>query len=158
MAVDMFLKLDGVKGESQDSKHKGEIEIMSFSWGISQQSAVAHGSGGGAGKVSVSDFSIVKRIDTASPQLMEAVCQGQHLGSGLITLRKAGENQLEYLKIKLTDILISGYQTSGNSGTGEPAEQVTFSFQNVEVSATEQRADGKLGDVVTTSCNFAGKH
>ena len=158
MAVDMFLKLDGVQGESQDSKHKGEIEIMSFSWGVSQSGAAAHGAGGGAGKVNVQDFSIVKLLDTASPELMEKVCRGEHIGSALLTLRKAGDgkDQQEYLKIKLTDVLVSSYQTGGGNG-GVPAEQVSFSFQNVEVSAAEIRQDGSIGGWKnTTSCHFGG--
>lgn len=158
MAVDMFLKLDGVKGESQDSKHKDEIQILSFSWGLSQ---TAQGAGGGAGasKVSVSDFQIVKRLDTASPQLMEMACSGEHIGSGLLTLAKAGDNkgQQEYMKIKFSDILISSYSTGG-SNTGDPAEQISLNFSNVEVSAAEIKADGSIGDWKnSTSCHFGGK-
>src|SRR5687768_9548507 len=116
MAVDMFLKLDGIKGESQDSKHKGEIEIMSFSWGVSQTGAHATGGGGGAGKVSMNDLSVMKELDSATPQFMEMICNGQAAPSGVLTLRKAGEKPLEYLKIKITDVLISSYQTGGNGG------------------------------------------
>lgn len=157
MAVDMFLKLDGVDGESTDSKHKGEIEVMSFSWGVSNSATAGRG-GAATGKVSVNDFSIVKRLDTASPQLIEKICHGEHLGSGLLTLAKAGEKPVDYLKIKLTDILISGYSTGGTSGAGEPVEQVSFSFQSVEVSAAEQRPDGSTGGwKSTTSCSFTGR-
>lgn len=153
MAVDMFLKLDGVKGESADSKHKGEIEILSFSWGVSQ--AIAEHGGASSGKVSSNDFSIMKEFDTASPQLMEMICSGQSAGSALLTLRKAGEKPLEYLKIKLTDVLISSYQTGGGNG-GVPVESVSFSFSNIEVSAFEQKADGSLGQEVSSSCHFGG--
>lgn len=156
MAVDMFLKLDGVKGESQDSKHKGEIEIMSFSWGVSQ-SASQIGSGAGAGKASSNDFSIVKGLDTATPQIVELICHGQPAGDAYITLRKAGEKPLEYLKIKMTDILISSYQTGGSSGTGVPVEQVSFSFSSLEMTAIEQKEDGSGGQQVTSSCSFSGK-
>jgi type VI secretion system secreted protein Hcp len=157
MAVDMFLKLDGIDGESVDSKHKGEIEILSFSWGVSNAAAAGRG-GAAAGRVSSNDFSIVKRLDTASPQLMEKVCRGEHLGSGLITLRKAGEKQQEYLKIELKNILISGYQTGGSGGESEPVEQVSFSFQSVEMSAAEQRPDGSTGGwKSTSSCTFGGR-
>ena len=157
MAVDMFLKLDGIEGESTDSKHKDEIEVLSFSWGVSNPATAARG-GAAAGKVSPTDFSIVKRLDTASPQLLEKICQGEHIGFGLLTLQKSGEKPVEYLKIKLTDILISGYSTGGNNGTGEPAEQVSFSFSSVEVSAAEQGPDGSTGGwKTTTSCSFSGK-
>lgn len=159
MAVDMFLKLDGIKGESTNDKHKDEIEVMSFSWGLSQQGALAHGNGAAAGKVSVQDFSFVKRLDTASPQLLEASCRGEHIGFGLLTLAKAGgdRGQQEYLKIKFSDILISSYQTGGSQG-GDPAEQISLNFSNVEVSAAEIRPDGSIGGWKnTTSCHFGGK-
>jgi type VI secretion system secreted protein Hcp len=157
MAVDMFLKIDGVEGESQSSKHKGEIEILSFSWGLSQ-TAGQPGSGGGAGKVNAQDFSIVKLLDTATPQLIELACRGQHVGSALLTLaRSGGKEQQEYLKIKLTDILVSSYSTGGSS-QGIPAEQVSFSFQDIEVSAAEVRPDGSIsGWKESTSCQFHGK-
>ena len=157
MAVDMFLKLDGVKGESTDSKHKGEIEIMSFSWGASQTGAHGSGGGGGAGKVSMNDFSFVKELDTATPQFMEMICSGQSAGSAVLTLRKAGEKPLEYLKIKMTDVLISSYQTGGAGATGIPVEQVSFSFSNVDITAFEQKEDGSLGGEVSSSCHFTGK-
>lgn len=131
----MFLKLDGIDGESVDSKHKGEIDILSFSWGVSNSGAAGHG-GASAGKVALNDFSIVKSLDKASPQLIEKIWQGEQLGSGLLTLRKAGDKPVEYLKIKFSDVLISGYQTGG-SGQSEPVEQVSFAFQSVEVSAAE---------------------
>jgi type VI secretion system secreted protein Hcp len=128
MAVDMFLKLDGIKGESLDDKHKGEIEILSFSWGVTQSGAFASGGGGGSGKVSVHDISITKRTDSASPQLLKSCATGKHILTGLITVRKAGEKPVEYLKIKLEDILISSYQTSGH-GSGSPADGVSLDFK-----------------------------
>ena len=158
MAVDMFLKIDGIEGDSTSDKHKGEIEILSFSWGVSQTGNFQFGGGGGAGKVTSNDFAIVKRLDKATPQLLEKVCQGEHIGSALLTLAKAGgEQQQEYLKIKLTDIIISSYQTSGAS-SGDPAEQVSFAFQSVEVSAADIRPDGSIGGwKETSSCHFGGK-
>jgi type VI secretion system secreted protein Hcp len=152
----MFLKLDGIDGESVDSKHKGEIEILSFSWGVSNAAAAGRG-GASAGKVSPNDFSFVKKLDKASPQLIGKVCQGEHLGSGLLTLRKAGQNQQEYLKIELENIVITSYQTGGSGGESEPVEQVSFSFQSVLVSAAEQGKDGSIGAWKTsTSCSFGG--
>jgi type VI secretion system secreted protein Hcp len=141
MAVDMFLKLDGVKGESKDSKHGGEIHIESFSWGMNQTGAHGAGGGGGAGKVSVHDISITKFVDKSSPTLMLNCCNGKHIPSGLLTVRKAGEKPLEYLKIKLTDILISGVQLSGHGGD-LMTENVTLNFAKVNVEYQEQKADG----------------
>src|SRR5215831_10842790 len=102
MAVDMFLKLDGIEGESKDHKHAGEIELLSFSWGVSNSSQVGcAGGGGGAGKANFSSFSFMKRVDSATPQLMLSCATGEHIKSGLITVRKAGEKPVEFLKIKL---------------------------------------------------------
>jgi len=141
MAVDMFLKLDGVKGESKDHKHAGEIHIESFSWGMSQTGAHATGGGGGAGKVSVHDISITKFVDKSSCTLMLACCSGKHIPNGLITVRKAGDKPLEYLKIKLEDILISGYQTAGH-GSDLLTENVTLNFSKFHVDYQEQKPDG----------------
>ena len=138
MAVDMFLKLDGIKGESQDSKHKDEIHIESFSWGMSQTGAMSTGGGGGAGKVHVQDISISKFVDKASPELMLSCCTGKHIASGLITVRKAGEKPLEYLKIKLTDILISNVQDSGHGSGDALTESVTLNFAKVQVEYQQQ--------------------
>ena len=141
MAVDMFLKLDGIKGESADHKHKDEIHIESFSWGMSQTGVHGSGGGGGAGKVSVHDISITKHLDKASAAMMLHCCSGKHIPNGLITVRKAGDKPLEYLKIKLTDILISGVQEAGH-GSELLTENVTLNFAKFHVEYQEQKADG----------------
>ncbi len=141
MAVDMFLKLDGIKGESQDHKHKDTIHIESFSWGMSQGGGHAAGGGGGTGKVHVHDISITKFVDKATPALMLYCCNGKHIPNGLITVRKAGEKPVEYLKIKLVDILISGVQDAGH-GSDLLTENVTLNFAKFHVEYLEQAADG----------------
>jgi type VI secretion system secreted protein Hcp len=142
MAVDMFLKLDGIKGESHDSRHPDEIEILSFSWGMNQTGSF--GGGGGAGKVSVHDISVTKRIDASTPLLMKSCATGQHIKEGIITVRKAGEKPVEYLKIKLTDILISSVQMSGNAG-GTPSDAVSLDFKKAVFSVAPILATGGLG-------------
>jgi len=137
----MFLKLDGIKGESLDHKHAGEIHIESWSWGMSQTGAHGAGGGGGAGKVSVHDISITKFVDKASPALMLHCCSGKHIPNGLVTVRKAGDKPLEYLKMKLQDILISGVQEAGHGGD-QLTENVTLNFAKFHVEYTEQKADG----------------
>jgi len=141
MAVDFFLKLDGIKGESKDAKHKDEIHIESFSWGMSQTGAHGAAGGGGAGKVSVHDISVTKFVDKSSADLMLACCNGKHIKEGLITARKAGEKPLEYLKIKLEDILISGVQSHGHGGDNL-SENVTINFAKFHVEYQEQKPDG----------------
>jgi type VI secretion system secreted protein Hcp len=141
MAVDMFLKLDGIKGESKDHKHKDEIHIESFSWGMSQTGAHGTGGGGGAGKVAVHDISITKFLDKASPALMLHCCNGKHIKDGLITVRKAGEKPVEYLKIKLTDILVSSVQEAGHGGD-LLSESLSLNFAKFHVEYQEQKPDG----------------
>jgi len=141
MAVDMFLKLDGIKGESQDHKHKDEIHIESFSWGMNQTGAHGVGGGGGAGKVSVHDISITKFVEKSTSALMLHCASGKHIPGGLITVRKAGDKPLEYLKIKLTDILVSGVQFAGHGGD-LLTENLTINFAKFHVEYQEQKADG----------------
>jgi type VI secretion system secreted protein Hcp len=145
MAYDAFLKLTDIKGESNDSKHKGEIDVLSFSFGVSQVGTSSHGGGGGAGKASFTDLNFVHKIDQSSPVLFQKCATGEHLKDGLLTLRKAGGTQLEYLKIKLTDLLISSVQHAGTSQGGEdiPHEQVSLNFAKIELDYQPQGADGK---------------
>jgi type VI secretion system secreted protein Hcp len=141
MAVDMFLKIDGIKGESQDDKHKGEIQIESWSWGANQTGTGAHGGGHSAGKVHLHDISITKFVDKASCKLMLACCTGEHLKGALITVRKAGKQPLEYLKIKLQDVLITSVQQAGH-GSEHITENVTLNFAQVNMEYQHQKQDG----------------
>lgn len=144
MAVDYFLKIDGIAGESQDSKHKDEIDLESWSWGATQQGTHAGGGGGGAGKVNMQDFAFVMTVNKASPLLMFACSNGEHIKSALLTCRKAGKEQQEYLKIKLSDLLVSSYQTGGSSGSVVPTESISLNFSKVEFEYYPQNAKGGL--------------
>ncbi len=149
MAVDYFLKLDGIDGESPDSKHKGDIEIMSFSWGASQTGSHSAGGGGGAGKVSVQDFHFVMGLNKASPKLFLACATGEHIKKAVLILRKAGTDQQEYLKVTMSDLLVSSYQTGGSSGGGAvPTDQISLNFAKVEFEYKEQKPDGSLGGAI----------
>lgn len=150
MAVDYFLKLDGIEGESPDSKHKGEIEIESFSWGATQTGTHSAGGGGGAGKVSMQDFHFVMKVNKASPKLMLACANGEHIKSALLTARKAGKDQQEYLKVTMSDLLVSSYQTGGSNGGEVPMDQISLNFSKVEFEYKEQKADGTLGGSTKT--------
>jgi type VI secretion system secreted protein Hcp len=146
MAFDAFLKLDGIKGESQDKTHKDEIELHSFSWGATNAGSMASGGGGGTGKVSMSDFHFTKPHSVASPKLMQSCATGDHIKSAILTVRKAGGSQLEFLKIKLTDVLVSSYQTGGNpKGDTGPMDQVSINFGKIEHEYSPQKSDGSLG-------------
>jgi type VI secretion system secreted protein Hcp len=148
-AVDYFLKIDGIPGESQDSKHKGEIDIESFSWGATQVGAHAAGGGGGAGKVSFQDFHFVMKINKASPKLMLACASGQHIKKAVLVARKAGKEQQEYLTVTMSDLLVSSYQTGGSShGDVLPTDQISLNFAKLEFEYKEQKPDGTLGGAV----------
>ena len=153
-AVDFFLKLDGIEGESADHKHKSEIDVESWSWGESNSGTMHQGGGGGAGKVAMQDFHFVMKINKASPKLMLACAGGDHIKTGLLTCRKAGKDQQEFMTIKFTDLLVSSYQTGG-SGSSEivPTDQISMNFAKIEFEYKEQKADGTLGGSIKTGWN-----
>jgi type VI secretion system secreted protein Hcp len=143
---DYFLKLEGIEGEASDSKHKKEIDLESWSWGESNHGTHGHGTGGGgSGKVSFGDMHFVMKVNTASPHLATHCATGQHIKSGLLTVRKAGTEQQEYLKITLSDILISSYQTGGSAHSGLPTDQISLNFAKFEMEYKAQKPDGTLG-------------
>ena len=144
-AVDYFLKIDGIPGESQDHKHKDEIQLESFSWGATQGGGFSYGGGGGAGKVQMQDFHFVMKINKATPKLFLACANGEHIKSAILTCRKAGKEQQEFLIVKLSDVLVSSYQSGGSSaGDVVPTEQISFNFAKVEFEYKEQKPDGTL--------------
>ena len=146
---DYFLKITGVEGESTDDKHKGEIEVESFSYGATQQGIGHSGGGGGAGKVAMQDFHFVMKVSKASPKLFQACATGEHLKDATLVARKAGKEQQEYLKIKLTDVLVSSFQQGGSGGSNVvPVDQISFNFAKFEVEYKEQKSDGSLGGAV----------
>jgi type VI secretion system secreted protein Hcp len=145
-AVDYFLKVDGIEGESADSKHKSEIDVESFSWGETQSGTHAAGGGGGAGKVSMQDFHFVMSVNKASPKLLLACATGEHFTKAVLTCRKAGKEQQEFMKITMSDLLVSSFQTGG-SGHGDivPTDQISLNFAKIEYEYKEQKPDGTLG-------------
>jgi len=148
MAVDYFLKIDGIPGESTDAKHKDEIDLVGWSWGEANSGKHDSGGGGGAGKVQMQDFTFSMRINKASPKLFLACASGLHIKEALLTCRKAGKDQQEYLKIKFSDLLISTYQTGGSTGQEVPVEQISFNFSKIEQSYAPQNEKGGLGSPV----------
>lgn len=149
--VDYFLKIDGIEGESEDHKHKNEIELLSWSWGASQTGTMAHGGGGGAGKVAMQDFNFSQRLNKASPKLFLHCANGKHIPKAVLTCRKAGGEQVEYLKITLSDVLVSSYQTGGSAGEVIPMESVSLNFAKVEFSYAAQDGKGKVGSPVVSN-------
>ncbi len=148
-SVDFFLKLDGIDGESADSKHKGDIDLQSFSWGASNAGSFSAGGGGGSGKVSMQDFHFVMNMNKASPKLMLTCATGEHIKKATLVCRKAGTDQQEYLKVTFTDVLVSSYQTGASAGGGSgPTDQISLNFAKVEFEYKEQKVDGSLGGAI----------
>ena len=148
-AVDYFLKIEGIDGESHDSKHKGEIDLESWSWGEAQTGSHSAGGGGGAGKVAMQDFHFVMKVNKSSPKLLLACANGEHIKKAVLTCRKAGKDQQEFLKITMSDLLVSSFQTGG-SGHGDivPTDQISLNYSKIEYEYKEQKPDGTLGGAV----------
>jgi type VI secretion system secreted protein Hcp len=145
-SVDYFLKIETIPGESKDTKHKDEIDLESFSWGATQGGSFAAGGGGGAGKVSMQDFHFVMKMNKSSPKLLLACANGEHIKKAVLVCRKAGKDQQEYLKVVMSDILVSSYQSGGSShGDPLPTEQISLNFAKIEMEYKEQKDDGTLG-------------
>jgi type VI secretion system secreted protein Hcp len=141
MATDIFAKLGDIKGESLDDKHKDEIELLSWSWGVTNPVTFA-GSGAGQGKAHFHDLSFTHKIDKASPVLMQACATGVHLKEATITHRKAGKGQQEFLIIKMNDVIITAMADSeSNDGS---TETVSLAFAKIDIDYRPQKADGSL--------------
>ena len=144
--ADIFAKIGDIKGESIDAKHKDEIEVLSYSWGVANSGTTAPGGGGaGAGKATFQDLHISHNIDKASPALFKACATGTHLKDGTITHRHPGKGQQEFLVIKLNDIVITGVSHSSFAGQPGPGtESVSLAFAKVQFEYRPQKADGSL--------------
>jgi len=151
----MFLKIDGLDGESIDATHGGEIDILAWSWGMSQSGTMHMGKGGGSGKVSVQDISITKYVDAASHDLFRKCCQGDHFTEAVLTVRKAGKEPLEYLVITMKDIIVTSVSTGGSGGENRLTENVSLNFKEFEVVYTEQNEDGTGGAAKDFAWNIA---
>ena len=148
MAVDMFLKIEGVDGDSVDDAHAKEFDILAWSWGMSQGGTTHMGPGGGAGKVNVQDLSFTKYVDGGSAALMWACCTGKHVVEAMLTVRKAGgDKPLEYIKIKMEDLLVTSVSTGGSGGEERLTENITLNFAKYHMWYTPQKGDGS-GDAV----------
>jgi type VI secretion system secreted protein Hcp len=148
VAVDYFLKIDGVPGEAADVKHKGEIQLESFSWGESSPGGAGPGGGGGAGKVQMQDLVVTMLVSKASPRLMLACASGKHYKEAVLTARRAGKAQQEFLVFKLKDVIVTSYQTAGAAGGEAPVDQASLGFSTIQMDYRPQKADGSLDAAV----------
>jgi type VI secretion system secreted protein Hcp len=154
MAVDYFLKIDGIEGESADSKHKNEIDVLNWSWSETQSGTMAYGGGGGAGKVSMQDFHFTMRVCKASPKLLLHCANGKHIPAAVLIARKAGEEQQEFLKIKFSDLLVSSFSTGGGGADDVPMDSISLNFSKIEYEYKAQKADGSLDGPIPAGWNL----
>ena len=144
MASGIFAKIGDIKGESLDSKHKDEVEVLSWSWGVTNAGTIGAGSGGGRARRRFNDFNFTHHIDKASPVLLKACATGEHIKEATITVRKAGKGQQEFLIIKMNDVIITGVSPSGAGDAAATAEHVALQFAKVDLEYKPQKADGSL--------------
>lgn len=155
MSVDMFIKLGDIEGESVDDVHAGEIDVMAWSWGMSQSGSTHSGPGGGAGKVAVQDMSVTKYVDKASPVLMKYCCNGKHIEEAVLTVRKAGETPLEYMLLTMKHVLVSSITVGGSGGEDRLTENVSLNFAEFQTEYVPQMPDGSGDASVITGWNIA---
>jgi type VI secretion system secreted protein Hcp len=145
MAIDMFLKIDGIQGESTDARHRDEIDILSYTWGESHPAAASSG-GGSAGRVTMQDFHFSMHLNKASPKLFLACASGAHIRNAILTVRRSGENPIEFLKWTFTDVTVASYQTGAIVPPGElPTDQLSLRFAKIETEYTPMNRNGTLG-------------
>jgi type VI secretion system secreted protein Hcp len=141
----MFLKLEGIDGESNDDKKKNQIEILSFSLGGSNTGSFSMAKGGGTSKVNLQDIQFTKVIDKASPNLFSSLTIGKHIDKGTLTVRKAGGDPKDYFMITMTPCIVSSYNVSGHEGGGAPHESFSLNYDKIEVEYKTQDDKGNLG-------------
>jgi type VI secretion system secreted protein Hcp len=153
MAQDVYLKIDGIAGESTDAKHKDQIEVLSFSFGASNPVHIGSaGAGAGTGKVSMQDLSFMMHYNKSSPALLMACATGKHIKDATLFLRKAGGTQQEYLTYKMTEVFVSSYQTGASSEM--PTDSISMAFGKVEVEYQQQDEKGSVGKPVKVGWNL----
>lgn len=148
VAFDAFLQIDGISGDSVDLKHKGTIELESFSWGATQSGSVRPGA------AFADDLDFVAPVGSDSPALFKAAVTGEHIKKAVLFVRKAGSDQQDYLKVTLQDVLVSSLQTR-SLNDGKPLEELSFRFSRIEEEYRPTLADGSFGDPVTSAWNVA---
>ncbi|MBA4177834.1 MAG: type VI secretion system tube protein Hcp [Leptothrix sp. (in: Bacteria)] len=157
MAVDMFLKIDTIKGETVDKTFvKGAaMDILAWSWGVSNSGTTHQGGGGGGGKSSFQDISVTKYIDSASHALLGACATGEHFKTASLHIRKAGKVQVEYITIEMKEVLVTSVSTGGSGGEDRLTENISLNFAEVKFTYKPQKPDGSLGDALPFTYKIA---
>lgn len=160
MAVDMFMNMGAIKGESRDKVlgPKGDIDVLAWSWGMSQSGTTHMGGGGGSGKASFQDLSFTKYIDSATNALMTSLAKGTHLPKVVLTVRKAGDGQSKYILITMEEVLITSISTGGSGGEDRLTENITLNFGKVTFAYSPQDVSGTVAGDKTFSYDIAGNN
>ncbi len=156
-ALDMYMKIDGIKGESTNANHKDQIDVLAWSWGMSNSGTTHEGGGGGSGKASVQDFSFTKFTDLSSTDFMLRTLNGQHIPKvEFIVEKPSGGAPFEFLRITFENVLVTSVSTGGSGGEDRLTENVSLNFQKIKVEYTQQKQDGSKGETKTLSWDIAG--
>lgn len=142
MAVDYFLKLDGIQGESVDANHKDEVQLMGWGWGGSQVSSVAGTGGSGAGKANLRDFTVQTYFDKATPKFFKSLCAGTHIKSGTLTAIKSGASGKPYMKVDFKELFVSDVQITGTSEI--PTVSLALTYNEIKIDYSIQDDKGTL--------------
>ena len=156
MAIDMFLKLGDIVGESQDAVHRDEIDVLAWSWGASQAGSLHVATGGAAGKANFQDLSITKLVDRSSDDLLRILATGDNIAEGQLTLRSSGSvKPLEFLVIKFSPVLVTSLTPGGSAGEDRLTENLTLNFGQFEYQYTPRRPDGGVDPVEVMKWSIA---
>ena len=146
MPVDMFIKLDGINGESKDARHPDEVEVLSWNWGMNSPTPTPDRRGGaGAGKVSIQDLAISKFVDAATPGLLLSCASGKRIKTALLSVRTSRDRPFDIVRMKLEDIGVSSVVVTGVTVENRPTESISLSFARVQLEYTGQKPDGTAG-------------
>jgi type VI secretion system secreted protein Hcp len=146
-AVDMFLKVDGIQGESTDKVHKGEIDVLAWSWG--ESAGTARTKKGTVPVACIQDLSLTKYIDASTPALIMNTMVGQVVPTAVLVIRKSGEFPLEYVRLTMNNVTVAAYSTGGSGGEDRLTENVTLHFDSMQGQYVKQRPDGSAGTATT---------
>ncbi len=156
MPFDAFLKLDGIAGESTDAKHKNEIEVLSFGFGVTRPGTPGSGGGAGGGKAQFNDFFFTASTQMSTPNLLLAAAAGTHLKSAVLSVRRASGGKQEFLKWTLSDVQVTSLQTGGSAaGDAQPVDSVALNFRKLAVEYRPVSPKGALGPPVKTGWDLA---
>lgn len=146
---DFFIKIDGIPGESKDSKHSGQIDVLQWGYSVSQTSTSHTGGGSGAGKANFGELHFTHYVDKATPNLMKYCASGKHISTVEVSCCKVGDGSQEYMKITLNEVLITHVSPMGSTSDPRVTESVGMSYGKVKVEVKEQNTDGSMGATVT---------